>query len=95
MRQGETADGMYFLSSGAAEVRFADGTARLGRGEFFGELALLNRQRRSADVVALTYCQFLRLSEEDFRTFLDTHPALREQLHRVAQGRQRVVAATP
>jgi CPA1 family monovalent cation:H+ antiporter len=90
VRMGDVGDRMYFLSSGAAEVRFPAKTIRLGRGDFFGELALITRQPRSADVVALTYCQMLWLSEEDFRTFVDTHPVLRERLQAVAEDRQRM-----
>jgi CPA1 family monovalent cation:H+ antiporter len=93
VRNGDVGDGMYFISSGAAEVRVPGRALRLGRGEFFGELALLTNQRRSADVVALTYCQLLWLSEEDFRTFLQTHPVLLEQLQQVAEDRRKFIVA--
>jgi CPA1 family monovalent cation:H+ antiporter len=94
VRMGGEGDGMYFLSSGAVEVRFPHQTIRLGRGDFFGELALINRQPRSADVVSLTYSQLLWLSEEDFRTFLESYPVLRERLEAVAMDRQKMALAT-
>ena len=52
----------------------------LGPGEFFGEMALLSRARRSADVTAIDYCQLLVLPERDFRMFVSKHPGLRAEL---------------
>ena len=65
VRQGERGSEMFFLSSGAAEVDLGDHRIRLGRGDFFGEMALLDpRRRRGADVTALSYCQLLILRED-------------------------------
>lgn len=50
---------MYFLASGAVEVELASGARRLGSGEFFGELALVTHAPRTADVVALGFCELL------------------------------------
>ena len=47
---------------------------QLGRGDFFGELALLGGRERRADVTALGYCQLLVLDDADFRTLLATDP---------------------
>jgi CPA1 family monovalent cation:H+ antiporter len=48
---------MYFISSGAVEVNAVSHKVRLGRGDFFGEMALLSGQPRQADVFTLSYCQ--------------------------------------
>jgi monovalent cation:H+ antiporter, CPA1 family len=89
VRRGERGSVMFFLSSGAAEVELVDHKIRLGRGDFFGEMALLDpRRRRGADVAALSYCQLLILREEDLRTLFGTQPELREKIWKVAHERQ-------
>lgn len=64
---------LMFLAQGKAKVTISsiEGKevilAYLRRGEFFGELALLTGEDRSADVVALNDCSVLFLSSEDFK----------------------------
>jgi CRP/FNR family transcriptional regulator, cyclic AMP receptor protein len=43
---------------------------------FFGEMALLDRDIRSATVTCLTDCHFLRIDRERFFHFLSAHPAI-------------------
>jgi CPA1 family monovalent cation:H+ antiporter len=89
VRRGDRGSVMFFLSSGAAEVGLRDHKIRLGRGDFFGEMALLDPSgRRQADVIALSYCQLLILREEDLRTLFATEPAIRETIRQVAHDRQ-------
>jgi CPA1 family monovalent cation:H+ antiporter len=90
VRRGERGDRMYFISSGAVEVR-VDGlsSVRLGTGDFFGEIALLMQRPRTADVVALGYCQLLSLSRRDLRALLKSDRMLRKRLYEVARERQR------
>jgi CPA1 family monovalent cation:H+ antiporter len=89
VRRGDRGAVMFFLSSGAAEVDLGDHKIRLGRGDFFGEMALLDpSRRRQADVVALSYCQLLILRDEDLRTLFATQPAIREKIWKIAHDRQ-------
>jgi CPA1 family monovalent cation:H+ antiporter len=87
VRKGERGDAMYFISSGAVEVRIDPTPVQLGTGDFFGELALLVTERRNADVVALGYCQLLSLAARDLHRLFGTEPALRDQIHAVAEAR--------
>jgi CPA1 family monovalent cation:H+ antiporter len=87
VHKGERGDAMYFISSGAVEVRIAPTSVHLGSGDFFGELALLVADRRTADVVSLGYCQLLSLAARDLHRLFGTEPALRDQIHAVAQAR--------
>lgn len=87
IRRGDRADSVYFISSGAVEVAAARGRVRLGRGEFFGEIALLKGGLRSADVTALTYCHLLTLNRGDFRRFLKRFPEVRERMEVTARQR--------
>lgn len=87
VHKGERGDAMYFISSGAVEVRILPTPVQLGSGDFFGELALLVADRRNADVVALGYCQLLSLAARDLHRLFGTEPALRDQIHAVALAR--------
>ena len=87
IRRGERGDEMYFISSGAVEVAVGKNRIRLGRGDFVGELALLDDRRRRADVTALGYCQLLVLRADDFKRLVATNPAIREAISRVARDR--------
>jgi monovalent cation:H+ antiporter-2, CPA2 family len=64
-------------------------TIRLEAGTLFGEMALLSGKRRSADVTAIDYCQFLVLDRRDFNRFTASHPALRTAFIDMANQRLR------
>jgi len=67
-------DGCYLVERGALKVSIEDHTGReiwlaiLGVGDLVGELGLIDGQRRSATVSAMTHCQLWRLSMRDFET---------------------------
>ncbi len=87
LRKGDRGDAVYFIASGAVEVIMPERRIRLGSGEFFGEMALLSGRPRQADVVALTYCQFLVLRRSDFERFMAANPDARAVIKRVADAR--------
>ncbi|MBX5242474.1 cation:proton antiporter [Rhizobium sp. NLR22b] len=87
IRRGDRGDSMYFISSGAVEVRLASGAIRLEPGAFFGEMALLSGGRRTADVIAVDFCQFEVLERRDFNMFMSHHPNLRAVVSEMAQKR--------
>ena len=89
IRKGERGNAMFLISSGAVEVVLPNERVRLGSGDFFGEMALLSRRRRQADVVALGYCRVLVLSAADFRRFLRDYPRAKAEIDRVAEARTR------
>jgi CPA1 family monovalent cation:H+ antiporter len=87
IRTGDRGDAVFFIASGAVEVRLPARRVRLGSGEFFGEMALLSGRPRQADVVALTYCRLLVLRKADFERFLAANPEARAAINRVAEAR--------
>jgi monovalent cation:H+ antiporter, CPA1 family len=90
VRRGDRGDAMFFVASGAVEVlvpALAE-PVKLGTGDFFGEMALLTRQRRNADVRAMGYCQLLVLDEKDFRRLVQKDPNLRSHFQAVAEARR-------
>lgn len=71
VREGDLADYFYVVSKGEVEVvREHDGVeqvvSRLGEGEFFGELGLLNGGKRTATVRASTPVEVMRLNRQTF-----------------------------
>ncbi len=87
IRRGDRGDAVFFIASGAVEVRLPARRVRLGSGEFFGEMALLSGRPRQADVVALTYCRLLVLRKTDLERFLAANPEARATINRVAAAR--------
>ena len=90
IRKGDRANAMYFISSGQVNVEVGNRTIELKPGDFFGEMGLLSGERRTADVTAVDYCQFLTLSARDFRQFVNRHPQLRAPLAAMAEERRRM-----
>jgi CRP/FNR family transcriptional regulator, cyclic AMP receptor protein len=75
-RAGDEGDAMYLIEHGKVRicVQGTDGRqmtlAELGRGDFFGEMALLHGQRRSADAVVAEEARLAVLSREHFLSFV-------------------------
>ncbi|MCP3144867.1 Crp/Fnr family transcriptional regulator [Pyxidicoccus xibeiensis] len=78
--QGDVGTALYIIRKGEVAIRLAspDGKevilALLDRGDFFGELALLDGEPRSTDAVAREETDLLSIQREDFRYFLDARP---------------------
>jgi len=78
--RGDAGDAMYLIETGRVRisVKDADGhdatLAELHDGEFFGEMAILDEQPRSADATVLTNTRLAVLSRDDFRAFLHKNP---------------------
>lgn len=86
-RRGDVADGMYYILSGEVEIYLPDQVVRLGEGEFFGELSLLRRTRRQANIVAVRKSHLLMLEAADFHRLIKNIPEIEEGVMRVARQR--------
>src|SRR5215467_11539535 len=79
-RTGDQGDAMYIIEDGKVRicVRAKDGTevtlTELGRGDFFGEMALLDGKRRSADARVSEDARLAVLSREHFLSFMRSNP---------------------
>jgi CRP/FNR family cyclic AMP-dependent transcriptional regulator len=78
---GEPGAAIYVISSGEVEVFFKNDTGErivlevATRGDFFGELSMLDQGTRSASVVATQPTQALRLGRDDLEKFLNLRPS--------------------
>ena len=77
---GDVGDAMYLIERGKVRicVQAKDGhevtLATLGRGDFFGEMALLDGERRSADAVVAEDARLALLSRDHFLSFMRSSP---------------------
>ena len=73
-------DALYILEEGSVRIWVYDEDvqevtlAQLKPGDFFGELAVLDRGERSSSATAITDIHLHRLSSDDFQQFLTDHP---------------------
>ena len=75
--KGDAGIGFYLILEGAVEVR-SDGKilSKLGPGQFFGEMSIIDNQPRSADVVATEASRVLILSAWSFKTLISDNPKI-------------------
>jgi signal-transduction protein with cAMP-binding, CBS, and nucleotidyltransferase domain len=92
VREGFSAEGFYVLLTGSATVS-QEGTRfrKLQRGDFFGELGLLDGAPRTATVTAETEGWVMKLSRQAFSDLLDREPAIARRLLETLAGRTRRV----
>src|SRR5262245_41474361 len=87
-RQGDFAYHLFVVRSGSAVVTIDDEVVRsLGPGSTFGEIGLLEKGRRTANVVAATPMQLLTLTIWDFREFAADIPEFDAHAKALAQVR--------
>ena len=76
-REGERGSEFFVLLEGAAEVRRGGEQVNLlGRGDFFGEIALVSRTPRTATVTTTEDSRLLVITASSFRTLLDHSPRI-------------------
>jgi CRP/FNR family transcriptional regulator, cyclic AMP receptor protein len=91
-RQGEIGTGFFIIVDGRVRVvRDSETLAILGPGDFFGELSVLDRLPRTAQVVAEEPTRCLGLASWDFEQVLLDHPALALAILRGLAARLRSV----
>lgn len=98
VRQGEEAEGLFVVLSGALSVtRAADGAERelacLGPGDVFGEMSLLAHQGAVASVRTATKVLALEMPAAQFREVIMTHPQVLAFVGDLASERERQMQA--
>jgi voltage-gated potassium channel len=87
VRRGEPGHSMYFIAAGEVEIELPHERARLGVGHFFGEVAVLQRTRRSANVTAVMRTSLLVLDAQDLHALMQRDSRIASRLHDVARSR--------
>src|SRR5262249_16589188 len=86
---------MYFIAGGKVDIQFVGRHVSLGVGQFFGEIAVLRRVRRSATVTALARTNLLVLDASDFHMLMEHDKRVAERVHAVVRDRVGLEAVSP
>jgi len=83
--QGDEGDSAYFIQTGEVEViQTEEGVekslAKLGEGQYFGEMALIQSQPRNATVKAVKTTRIASLGKKNFLTLLNVLPETRQDM---------------
>ena len=87
IRKGQQGDCMYFIAAGEVEVDLPGKKVRLSEGAFFGEMALLGNNLRSANITTTRLSKLLVLDLVDFRLLMARHPDLAQTIDDEAKRR--------
>jgi NADH dehydrogenase len=92
-REGDLGDRVYLVMSGSAEVWKSSAgaeskVARLGPGDWFGEMALLNETTRGATVRCVEPMDALSLPKSEFTVLAANLPDLRRSFEQVMEARR-------
>ena len=89
-REGDPGIGLFVIVTGTCDVSIGGRKkAKLGPGEFFGEIALLDGGPRTATVTAATDVKLLGLTEWVFRGLMLEHPTVAVKTLQAMAGRLR------
>ena len=86
-RRGVRAHSMYLIAAGEVEIELKDRCVRLGVGHFFGEIAVLRKALRSANVTAMTRTSLLVLDARDVHILMDHEPEIATRIRDIARNR--------
>jgi CRP-like cAMP-binding protein len=99
VHQGDAGDAMYVVLEGTAlvTIQSEDGdereVARLSRGEFFGEMALLTGEPRSAGVTAVDDLAVLVIHKNSLQAMLNRRPGLVQEMAEIVEARRQGLRA--
>jgi CRP/FNR family transcriptional regulator, cyclic AMP receptor protein len=89
-REGDVGREFYVIVDGSASVEHdGDRIATLQRGDFFGEMALVDGKPRSATVVATTQMTMYVFDPREFFSMLDAFPPVSRKILSTLAGRLR------
>jgi CRP/FNR family transcriptional regulator, cyclic AMP receptor protein len=75
--EGQTGIGFFVIDSGEAKVTIGgEERRRLGPGDYFGEVALLNETTRTATITAETELRCYGMTSWEFRPLVETHGSI-------------------
>jgi branched-chain amino acid transport system substrate-binding protein len=98
VKQGQPGDSLFIIVEGVVGIRKNKGTdsvevARLGAGNFFGEMALLTGEERGATVVSLTETYLFEITKEDIASLMAAQPEVSELIIKILKEREKATSS--
>ncbi len=94
IREGDTGDSFFIIEEGEVEVFLTSASGKrkilttLAEGDFFGEMALLTGERRTASVEAARDARVYSLTKSSFKEVLERKPEILEEISSVLSRRK-------
>jgi CRP-like cAMP-binding protein len=87
-REGEFAHEFFVIEKGAADVlRSGERIAELGPGDFFGEIGLIETERRTASVVATEPMELIVMFQREFKQMEKAMPVVADRIRSAIRAR--------
>ena len=100
VQQGEAGDSLFVIEEGVVGIRIAFDpharpmeVARLGAGQFFGEMALLTGEKRTATVVAISEAYLYEITKDDIAPLIEQEPMISRRLSELLTQRKMATEA--
>ena len=93
--EGELGEAIYFITKGKVEIIIANSNEfidQLGEGEYFGDISLVLKEKRTASVRTISYCDLFVLTEKDFIHIKNKYPEFKEVLKQSAAHKSEKMA---
>ena len=92
-REGDPGDSLYVIRTGFVKITKKHGDkdqiiAYLSQGGYFGEMALLEDEKRTATISAFTKVEVIQVLKEDFNMLLHADPKLAEEIKDIVMERK-------
>lgn len=96
IKQGEKGDSLYLIARGVVRVthKVRDEEQALGTlmaGDFFGEMALMHHESRSATIRCVTPCLLYELRRKEFDQFMSSQPTISDIIEEVDRHRRQAL----
>ncbi len=89
-KEGDKGNSMYIITKGKVSViKRGEKLVTLKKGDFFGEMALIEEKPRSADIVAETSTTLLEIDKKSFEKFLMNNPHVTFRMMKILSQRLR------
>jgi cAMP-dependent protein kinase regulator len=88
VRQGHVAYEFFVIQRGTADViKDGEKIAELGPGDFFGEIGMMETERRTADAVATSHLALAVMHERDFAHIEEELPTVSDRIRSAVRAR--------
>lgn len=89
VKTGDVGNEMFIIGHGSVEVLIGGNVvATLNPGDFFGEIALLEKTTRNADIRSKAYCDLYTLSKKSFLEVTQAFPSLDKNFREIYEQRK-------